>query len=286
MASDNPTTLGGPDMAVLDRLAAIEAALLRIEPAIEHARWISVAAYKAQMLGNLGPDRIVDFFYKGVYPIRFYVPKAAKDHIQSFQLTEQTFWEADILDRLSRFLRGKSILDIGANVGNHSVYWGLVSGARHVRAFEPIPELFAILTRNISINGLTNVDCMNVALGETAGYGASLSSPSNRMQSEVLVGKGQDKGDGIRIVALDSLGFLDIDFAKIDVEGHTLPLLKGAERTLARCKPALFIELYDHERAQCTAILENLGYGPARDFGDSNFLFAHRERPFTGELPA
>lgn len=268
---------------ILQRLEAIEATLKRLEPIIDHNRWISVAAYKALMLNGLGPDRIVDFFYKGVYPVRFFVPKAAKDHIQSFQLTEQTFWEADILDRLSPFIRGKSVLDIGANVGNHTVFWSLISGASHIRAFEPIPELFAVLSRNVAINALTEVDCLNVALGETAAYGRSLSSPTNRMQSQILTGK--TRGDGIRIVSLDSLNYQDIDFAKIDVEGHTLPLLKGAGQTLARCKPALFIELYDHERPQCTAILSALGYGEGRDFGDSNYFFVHNDRPFDGELP-
>ena len=46
-----------------------------------------------------------------------------------------------------------------------------------------------------------------------------------------------------RVTTLDAFHFDDVTFMKIDVEGHELEVLKGAEQTLARCHPTLLIEV-------------------------------------------
>jgi FkbM family methyltransferase len=62
----------------------------------------------------------------------------------------------------------------------------------------------------------------------------------------------------------DDLGLTDIGFIKIDVEGHELAVLKSAEQTLRRDKPALLIEADTRQRpdavASVVAFLESLGY--------------------------
>jgi hypothetical protein len=53
----------------------------------------------------------------------------------------------------------------------------------------------------------------------------------------------------VQIDRLDDIALGAIDVMKVDVEGHQLPLLQGAERTLLRHKPDVFIEIDERHRA-------------------------------------
>jgi FkbM family methyltransferase len=66
----------------------------------------------------------------------------------------------------------------------------------------------------------------------------------------------------VPLVTVDSLGLRDVTFMKIDVEGHELPALRGAEQTIKRDRPRLLIEI--EERRQpvegVTDLLRSWGY--------------------------
>ena len=62
------------------------------------------------------------------------------------------------------------VLDVGANIGTHTVALAAhVTAAGAVYAMEPQRLTFQLLCANIALNALTNVVCLNVAVGETAG---------------------------------------------------------------------------------------------------------------------
>jgi hypothetical protein len=75
-------------------------------------------------------------------------------------------------------------------------------------------------------------------------------------------------GDGVPVtvarVTLDELELSDVRFVKLDVEGHELPALRGAEQTVRRDRPLLMIEL--EERIQPVQpvldLLAGWGYRP------------------------
>ncbi|GMG90648.1 hypothetical protein Cmtc_18680 [Cupriavidus sp. TKC] len=257
--------------------------LKTIAGATDQTRHLAITQLKVTKLASLGADPVVSFFHNGTIPIRFFVPKAATDYIQGYHLFHESFWDVAHLQRTDSFVKGKAVLDIGANVGNHLVYWARVAGAKSITAFEPIPELFEILQRNISLNGVHNAEALNVALGREESFGSAVSSGDNRMQSEVHATAVEAAGS-IKIVALDELEIAEADFAKIDVEGHTLDLLHGATKTLRRLRPAIFVELFEHERKACHEILTGIGYEMRRAAADSNYLYVHPSRPFDGEL--
>lgn len=249
--------------------------------AADQLRSLTITQLKLLKMQTLGAEPIISFAHNGSIPIKLYVPKAATDYIQGHHLFHEDFWESTLLEKMKSFTKGKAILDIGANVGNHVVYWTRVAGAKSVKAFEPIPELFDILQRNIELNGIHNAEAFDVALGKEKSFGQPVSHASNRMQSEIFA---SEDNTGIKIVALDDMDVAEADFAKIDVEGHTLDLLHGAGKTLARLKPALFVELFEHEKDACVELLERIGYRMLQALEDNNYFFVHRDRPFDGEL--
>lgn len=227
---------------------------------------------------TLGPDKIIEFWYSGCIRVRFYVPKAYLDIVQTHLMMTESFWDQSTLEAFSPFVRGKRILDVGANVGNHSVFWGKIAGAKSITAFEPMPETLEILRRNVQINQLTKIVNINsFGLGERETTGDPWSEARNRMHA--IIKPREDRGGAIKIRPLDALSIESFDFAKIDVEGHTEFLFKGAQQTLARFKPTLYVELWVSERPQNKQILDSYGYQVLGSVEDGNYLFVHKDRP-------
>ena len=173
------------------------------------------------------------------------------------------------LDGLAYWVsRDKLALDIGANRGIYT--WCLAKLARAVHAFEPNAELAERLRR--AVPGATVHAC---ALSDREGEGElrlpvvkgiaydgwATVEPQNR-----LLAVGPDSVRSIRVPlrTLDSFGLEDVGFVKIDAEGHELAVLRGAERTLARCRPIVLLEVEDRHRPgaseDVSAFLRALGY--------------------------
>jgi FkbM family methyltransferase len=141
---------------------------------------------------------------------------------------------------------GSVILDIGANFG----YYALTLAAAlkrqcRVHAFEPNPPTHRRLVRNIELNGLMRiVRAHPVGLSDQAAAASMIDAPGN--PSRARIGS-IESGGGIRLVTLDAFcraqSIQRVDFMKIDVEGFEERCLRGAEKTLARFKPMLCLEL-------------------------------------------
>ena len=68
-------------------------------------------------------------------------------------------------------------------------------------------------------------------------------------------------GGSIRLFAGDELlQGQPIDFIKIDVEGMELAVLKGLERTIAECRPGIFVEVDNAHAPAFHALIQHLGY--------------------------
>jgi FkbM family methyltransferase len=139
--------------------------------------------------------------------------------------------DQNMLPLLIPHLRG-TVLDIGAFVGDHTTFY-----ARHadrVLAFEPNPEAFECLAYNTG--DLANVSFHEVGLGARSGT-ASLVPHANAGMATLR------SGDEISIITLDSLSLPSVTFIKIDAEGWECDILEGARATIARCRPAMLIEV-------------------------------------------
>lgn len=177
------------------------------------------------------------------------------DHIAKKVLSGR-FYEEYLLDDARRRMRQGLVVDVGAHVGNHAVFFAGICGARVV-AFEPNPASYAQLLANVKRNAV-DVQAYLYAVGSEAGYG-SLEElrPGNSGMTRVV----PDPDGDVRIVTLDEMVLFDVAVLKIDAEDSELEVLKGARQLLKREKPLLYFEARtDKQRVHIEDFLEPLGY--------------------------
>jgi FkbM family methyltransferase len=212
--------------------------------------------------------------------VKIYVPNYPLDHIQACIVDGNNFYEFLILKCLNTYLNNNSIVfDIGANIGNHSLYWGIITNVSKVYAFEPIQPTFEILKKNIEINNLYDkVILNNIGLGKSNSF-ASLAAywPDNIGESQLK----ENRNGNIPLITLDEYveklqpEINRIDLIKIDTEHFEYDVILGSAKTMQKYKPLLFVEIFENEFERVNSLLENLGYKKAKNFYNSNFLFEY-----------
>lgn len=130
-------------------------------------------------------------------------------------------------------------LDIGANIGNHSIYFS--EFFENVLAFEPNPRTFALLKVNADYISLKkNIKCFNYGLSNENGQLLFESSKSNLGGSNIVsqVLKFDDSStfliDVKRADEIELLFEKKISLIKIDIEGHELQALMGARELIKK----------------------------------------------------
>ena len=158
---------------------------------------------------------------------------------------------------------GNIVLEIGANIGAHTVGLAKLIGQSGVLfAFEPQRLVFQTLAGNMAINSITNTVCFQKAVGESAG---TLKVPLLDFERENNWGGlslgSWEHGEIVDVVTIDSMDLAFCHFIKIDVEGMELEVLKGAARTINKYQPIMYVE-NDREEKSAALIrhLNGLGY--------------------------
>ena len=158
---------------------------------------------------------------------------------------------------------GMTVLDIGANIGVHTVDLScLVGAAGTVHAFEPQRLIFQVLCANVALNSCTNVFTHNAAVGAASG---SLLVPSLDPNGQNNYGgvslPGAQQGESVPLVTIDSLDLRFCHAIKLDVEGMETEALQGAAVTIARCRPFIYVENDREARsAELISLLQSYGY--------------------------
>jgi FkbM family methyltransferase len=171
------------------------------------------------------------------------------------------------------------LLDIGANIGVHSLLFSALAGGQgRVYAFEAQRIVYQMLMGNLALNNIENVYVRGVALGRAAGelklppvdYGkpwnfGGMSLVAENDEPQFRPGTPEsaaaDKGEAIPVITLDSLNLPRIDFIKLDVEGMEEDVLRGAVRTLDRTRPLMQVEWMARDAGSLPLyLLEHLDY--------------------------
>jgi len=203
---------------------------------------------------------------------RFYID-STRDLIKR-SLSNGVEWEPYITNLILAHARpGTTVLDVGAHIGTHTVTLAQVAGWRgRVYAFEPQKKIFRELVKNIELNGLRNVVALHFALGDQHGI-VEMNKAGEGNEGGTAIGVG---GDRAELRTLDSFGFRNLSFVKIDVEGYEDHVLDGAARTLREQHPVVLVEIqggidYDKATAEqkhridgTLARLAALGYATRR----------------------
>lgn len=229
-----------------------------------------------QRFAAMGPDTILRFVYRGE-EVAMYLPYGHYDYIQRQILNGCTFFEVRLLEMLEAkglVKPGGVVIDAGANIGNHSVFFSRFMGAAKVYAFEPQPAVFDILQRNYDLNGVRG-QAVQALLGAEQGRGSmSLFKAGNLGGCQFKA----DQDGTVPMVRLDdaipAFEHTQISFVKIDVERAQVDLLKGATAILTGPKPPLWIEVFDDERPETDAFLADFGYRPQK-FWRADWIYTY-----------
>lgn len=144
---------------------------------------------------------------------------------------------------------GGTILDVGANIGLYTAACARAAGDRgRVIALEPGPTTFEKLAQTCALLGLGNVTTLQAAAGRTNSTVGFVGYRSGRDVHQHLVdARPYEPGDRFQVECkrLDEVCGPDaeaVTLMKIDVEGHEIAALEGAERILANGSAQLIIE--------------------------------------------
>ena len=172
-----------------------------------------------------------------------------------------TFYELKELKTLMAiFPKGGVFVDIGANIGNHSLFTALFLEPSKVIPFEPNPKAIEVLIENVVVNHLLDVfDLSNLGVGlSDKNSGGYAMEKRNRNLGAAKMLEGQ--GDLEVYRADDILKDVTPDMIKIDVEGMELAVLDGLSGLLERCKPMLLIEVDNENEEAFMGWVKTSGY--------------------------
>ncbi len=164
-------------------------------------------------------------------------------HRNLFWLGTHDRWDTFHIKRM--LPQGAVFCDIGANFGYYSLTLGrFLAGQGHVFAFEPHPANRKRLECNIALNQLgDSITVVGKALSDSPGK-ARMTNRTDNSGAVHIAQAGDTEVDVSTLdTIVDELGLARLDFVKIDVEGFEAHVLRGAERSLRRFRPAMLIEL-------------------------------------------
>ena len=123
--------------------------------------------------------------------------------VSNHMVNINNFFEIEFLDYIQKnHNKQNEVIDIGANIGNHSLFFAKFLDVKKVHSFEPFPSNLSLLRKNMT----------------------NFSDKSQIYDT------------------LDSLNLQNISMIKIDVENHENEVLEGAKQTILNNKPIIFVE--------------------------------------------
>ena len=156
---------------------------------------------------------------------------------------EFSYLEAKIFEQICK--DKDVVIEVGANIGAHTIYLSKLVKSGFVIAFEPQRLVFQNLCANLALNSISNVFAYQEAVGSKNG---KIVVPeldfSKRNNYGGINIENTSKGNKVLLQKLDN--FLDdlpnLKLLKIDVEGMEIDVLKGAKKLISKFKPIIYVE--------------------------------------------
>ena len=205
----------------------------------------------------------------------YYLPYTGRNAGIEREQTRGLFFEAMELEELRKVVRpGARIVDVGANTGNHTIFFAGPMKAASVTPLEPLPAAADALRASVMRNGLKNVDLSHLGIGiaDKPGRARLVFSARGGLGATSLE---PDQAGEIGVATLDSVLSGHVDFLKVDVEGMEMSVLAGSQGLIAQSRPRIFIEIANRNTMAFCDWLNTAGYEVARIFtdkGHANYL--------------
>lgn len=174
---------------------------------------------------------------------------------------------------------GNTVLIPGAHIGIHAVDASYLVGEKgRVICFEPTPFTYEVLRKNCE--NRPNMTAIKMAVGNQlgtaeltelgVGFSACNTLVGTPRVSDNILARCRPHKTRVQVVTIDDCLAQsqsgNCDLLGLDVENSEMNVLLGASNTLARCKPAIIMEIGDHRRTQenstrsCLFLLDQMGY--------------------------
>jgi FkbM family methyltransferase len=200
-----------------------------------------------------------------------------------------TYYELPLLHFLRKNCDFSSFIDVGANIGNHSKFFGELGSK--VFSIEPSKKNFFLLQKNAPYSNAFNLAASdaNTTLEFTT-YKSSMGNTNSPLVFKDKKIKNWGEGPSkemVQCVPIDDLQLPLCTLLKIDVEGFEMRCLKGAKKLLEKSKfMKICIELHSDEilksgkfeytRSDIISYLREYGFDNMKNIDNGNVLFSKK----------
>jgi FkbM family methyltransferase len=201
-----------------------------------------------------------------------YIIHNKNDHIQNI-LYNGNHWDVDIINIIKTYIikyNLKHFLNVGSHIG--SVCLPISLHINNVTAIEAYPETYNHLCENIQLNNISNINTINIAVGNSEedvyfmscdkicpientnriinNSGGMHVFTENDIQNNIRSGNLSDKKIQNKMNKLDNLGIDNFDIMLVDIEGYEYDFLLGAKGKLIKYKPIIIIEIWNDNKRE------------------------------------
>jgi FkbM family methyltransferase len=197
--------------------------------------------------------------------------------ITPYVLIEQLDWFEDEIKFVRGLLRpGQVAIDIGANYGVYTLTMANAVGVDgKVYAFEPVAKTADYLKQSLDSNNFKQAEVLQLAISVSPGTGR-ISTQQQAELNALLDGSTLESSEEVRLDSLDHFfsGRTDVDFLKIDAEGHEQMILDGGRDFFANNSPLVLYEVKENAGLHLELVksFDSLGYDSYRLFPELNVL--------------
>lgn len=139
----------------------------------------------------------------------------------------------DVID-----LKGKGVVDIGANIGDSSIFFAL-KGAKEVIGIEPLPDVYKEAVENVKLNKLDNVKLINAAIGSKKGKVVVPCNLGSNNSGSYKITQ-EREGCMVDMITLSEIDVNDPYLLKMDCEGCEKDIIMNSYEDLIKFHYILF----------------------------------------------
>lgn len=197
-------------------------------------------------------NKIIRGFIRRYFPLTHKKIKFRNlDRLHVEQLKSGRIFEPELLLLKDFIKQGDVVFDVGANAGEYTYVFEKLAGAAYVHSFEPIPKLFTELRRlfpKVNLHKIALSDKEEITQFKIPIIDGSKFETRGKLDIDYLE-PGEVSSELIEVECKTLDLFVTqnnierLDFIKIDVEGHELKVLKGADKCIKQFRPIMLVEI-------------------------------------------